>query len=130
MPYGQVKMVVRIPKIIPTQPKEKPIMARFSPEEIERVKRETDIIALVQSCGTVLKKRESKPGEWIGRCPIHDDNDPSLCVNNDKNEWICHGECKKGGDVIEWVMHSKKCSFTHATEEGHLRDTPFVCFAT
>jgi DNA primase catalytic core len=91
-------------------------MARFSPEEIERIKRETDIIALIQSCGTVLKKRESKPGEWMGRCPIHDDKDPSLCVNNDKNQWICHGACQKGGDVIEWVMHAKKCSFTHAME--------------
>jgi DNA primase catalytic core len=97
-------------------PQETPIMARFSPEEIERIKRETDIIALIQSCGTVLKKRESKPGEWMGRCPIHDDKDPSLCVNNDKNEWICHGACQKGGDVIEWVMHAKKCSFTHAME--------------
>ncbi|MBM3965746.1 MAG: hypothetical protein FJ308_11875 [Planctomycetes bacterium] len=55
-------------------------MARFSPEEIERIKRETDIIALIQSFGTLLKKRESKPGEWMGRCPIHDDQDPSLCV--------------------------------------------------
>ncbi len=91
-------------------------MARFSPEEIERIKRETDIIALIQSCGTVLKKRESKPGEWIGRCPIHDDNDPSLCVNSDKNVWLCNGECRKGGDVIEWVMHAKKCSFTHAMD--------------
>jgi DNA primase catalytic core len=91
-------------------------MARFSPEEIERIKRDTDIIALIQSCGTVLKKRESKPGEWIGRCPIHDDNDPSLCVNSDKNVWLCNGACQKGGDVIEWVMHSKKCSFQHAME--------------
>lgn len=71
---------------------------------------------MIQSCGTTLKKRESKPGEWKGRCPIHDEADPSLCVNVDKNEWICHGECKKGGDVIEWVMHAKKCSFTHAME--------------
>ena len=114
--YGEYKILKRISKILPSTLLENYEMARFSPEEIERVKRETDIIALVQSCGTVLKKRESKPGEWIGRCPIHDDNDPSLCVNNDKNEWICHGECKKGGDVIEWVMHSKKCSFTHAME--------------
>jgi DNA primase catalytic core len=91
-------------------------MARFSPEEIERIKRDTDIVALIQSCGTVLKKRESKPGEWIGRCPIHDDNDPSLCVNSEKNVWLCNGACQKGGDVIEWVMHSKKCSFQHAME--------------
>ena len=91
-------------------------MARFSPEQIEQVKRDTDIIALIQSCGTTLKKRESKPGEWMGRCPVHDDKDPSLCVNTDKNVWNCNGECQKGGDVIEWVMHAKKCSFIHAME--------------
>ena len=91
-------------------------MARIDQEEIDRIKRETDIVALIQSSGTTLKRRESKRGEWIGCCPVHDDKDPSLCVNSEKNVWICNGECKKGGDVIEWVMHSKKCSFQHAID--------------
>jgi len=91
-------------------------MARIDQEEIDRIKRDTDIVALIQSSGTTLKRRESKRGEWIGCCPVHDDKDPSLCVNSEKNVWICNGECQKGGDVIEWVMHSKKCSFTHAID--------------
>ncbi|MFN6303072.1 MAG: CHC2 zinc finger domain-containing protein [Planctomycetota bacterium] len=91
-------------------------MARIDQEEIDRIKRETDIVALIQSSGTTLKRRESKRGEWIGCCPVHDDKDPSLCVNSDKNVWICNGECKTGGDVIQWVMHAKKCSFLHAVD--------------
>ena len=91
-------------------------MARIDQEDIDRIKRETDIVALIQSSGTTLKRRESKRGEWIGCCPVHDDKDPSLCVNSDKNVWICNGECKTGGDVIQWVMHAKKCSFLHAVD--------------
>lgn len=39
--------------------------------ELDQVKRQTDLVALVQSRGVELKKHGSK--DWIGRCPFHDD---------------------------------------------------------
>ena len=90
-------------------------MARFDDELIQRLKTETDIVALVESYGTRLKDRGTG-GEMIGLCPIHDDHDPSLVVNRAKNVWNCLGACGKGGDVIEWVMHAEKASFRHAVE--------------
>ena len=89
-------------------------MARIDQAEIDRIKRETDIVQLIQSYGTKLKDRNGE--ELIGLCPIHDDKNPSLCVNRKKNEWICHGACGKGGDVIKWVEHAEKCSFPKAVQ--------------
>jgi DNA primase len=89
-------------------------MARIDQAEIDRIKRETDIVQLIQSYGTKLKDRNGE--ELIGLCPIHDDKNPSLCVNRKKNEWICHGACKAAGDVIKWVMHAEKVTFPKAVQ--------------
>jgi len=91
-------------------------MARFDDEFIQRLKTETDIVALIESYGTKLKPRGEASGEMIGLCPIHDDKNPSLVVNRKKNVWNCLGACGKGGDVIQWVMHAEKVSFRHAVE--------------
>jgi DNA primase catalytic core len=91
-------------------------MARFDQEFIERLKTETDIVALIESYGTKLKPRGEASGEMIGLCPIHDDKNPSLVVNRKKNVWNCLGACGCGGDVIQWVMHAEKASFRHAVE--------------
>ena len=89
-------------------------MARIDQAEIDRIKRETDIVQLIQSYGTKLKDRNGE--ELIGLCPIHDDKNPSLCVNRKKNEWICHGACTAKGDVISWVMHAEKVTFPKAVQ--------------
>ena len=91
-------------------------MARFDKEFIERLKSETDIVRLIESYGTKLKDRSGTRGEMIGLCPIHDDKNPSLVVNRQKNVWNCLGACGKGGDVIQWVMLAEKASFRHAVE--------------
>ena len=91
-------------------------MARFDKEFIERLKSEADIVRLIESYGTKLKDRSGTRGEMIGLCPIHDDKNPSLVVNRQKNVWNCLGACGKGGDVIQWVMHAEKASFRHAVE--------------
>jgi DNA primase catalytic core len=90
-------------------------MARISDERIQKVKDETDIIALIESYGTKLKQRAGSD-EFIGLCPIHDDHDPSLGVNRKKREWNCLGACRCGGDVIKWVMHADKVSFREAVD--------------
>ena len=88
-------------------------MARFSDDSLRKLKDETDIIALIESYGTKLKQRGSSE-EFIGLCPIHDDHEPSLCVNRQKKEWNCLGACQCGGDVFKWVMHAHKVGFRHA----------------
>lgn len=88
-------------------------MARIPEEEIDRLKQETDLAELVRRRGVRL---EAHGGNLIGRCPFHEDREPSLVVTPSKNLWNCLGACGEGGDVIRWVMKSEGVSFRHAVE--------------
>jgi hypothetical protein len=91
------------------------IMAWRIPEaDIERVKRSTDLRALVQSRGIELKKHGSK--DWIGRCPFHADKDsPNFIVSPDKGLFHCMA-CGKAGNAIQFVEQHDGVSFRHAFE--------------
>jgi DNA primase catalytic core len=94
-------------------------MARIPDEEIERLKREVSLERLVTGFGIELKKHGA---DLIGRCPFHDDREPSLVVTVEKNLWHCLGACQTGGSVIDWVMKTRSLSFRHAVEM--LREAP------
>ena len=89
-------------------------MARFSDDELDDIRRNTDIVALIESYGTKLKQRPDA-NEYVGLCPLHDDKEASLHVNRAKRVWHCKSGCG-GGDCIAWVMKAEKVSFTHAVE--------------
>jgi DNA primase catalytic core len=93
---------------------------RIPETDIERVKRSTDLRALVQSRGVELKKHGSK--DWIGRCPFHADRDkPNFIVTPDKGLFHCMA-CGKAGNAIQFVEQHDGISFRHAFEllaEGH-----------
>ncbi len=88
---------------------------RIPEEEIERVKRQTDLVALVQSRGIELKKHGSK--DWIGRCPFHPDNQtPNFIVTPDKGLFHCMA-CGAAGNAIQFIeRHDGLESFRHAFE--------------
>jgi len=87
---------------------------RIPEEDIERVKRSTDLRALVQSRGIELKKHGSK--DWIGRCPFHQDKDsPNFIVTPDKGLFHCMA-CGKAGNAIQFVEQHDGVSFRHAFE--------------
>jgi DNA primase catalytic core len=87
---------------------------RIPEEEIERVKRSTDLVALVQSRGVQLKKHGSK--DFIGRCPFHDDHQtPNFIVTSDKGLWHCMA-CGWAGNAIQFVEQHDGISFRHAFE--------------
>ena len=89
-------------------------MARFSEEELDEIRRNTDIVALIESYGTKLKQRPDA-NEYVGLCPLHDDKEASLHVNRAKGVWHCKSGCG-GGDCFDWVMKAEKVSFVHAVE--------------
>jgi DNA primase len=88
-------------------------MSRYSPQEIERLKSEVDLVALVRSKGIDLKPHGK---DLIGLCPFHEDHSPSLVVTPEKNLWHCLGACSSGGSVIDWIMKTEGVSFIHAVE--------------
>ena len=88
-------------------------MARIPDSEIERIKREVDLVALIQSKGITFHKHGSK--DLAAKCPFHQEKTGSLIVTPSKNIWNCMG-CDKGGSVFDFVMAYEGVSFRHAYE--------------
>jgi DNA primase len=89
-------------------------MPRIPEPDIERVKHQTDLLALVRSRGVELKKHGSK--DWIGRCPFHADKEtPNFIVSPDKGLFHCM-VCGKAGNAIQFVQFHDGVSFRHAFE--------------
>jgi DNA primase len=88
-------------------------VARVPEAEIDRLKQRVSVASLVEAAGVELR-RVGK--DLVGRCPFHDDAEPSLVVTPGKNLWHCLGECQAGGSVIDWVMRAEGVSFRHAVE--------------
>jgi DNA primase len=81
-------------------------------EELEKdeLKKRTDLVALFESFGVHLEK---KGASYMGRCPFHDDKNPSLSVDPVKGLYHCFG-CGESGDAIELVKKLKSLSFREA----------------
>ena len=82
-------------------------------------------MALIQSKGIELKKNGKS---YHGLCPFHNETNPSLSINPDKNLWQCFG-CGAAGDVIRFVELIDKVSFPEAVqqlngEKIHLKSKP------
>jgi len=80
--------------------------------EIDRIKRETDLAAVVRTRGVELKAQGS---DLVGLCPFHEDHDPSLRVTPGKGLWRCMS-CGATGNVIQFVQRFDGVSFRHAFE--------------
>jgi DNA primase catalytic core len=88
-------------------------MARIPEDEVERLKREVSVQRLAEARGIKLTRHGA---DLIGKCPFHDDRNPSLVITPAKNLWHCLGACNAGGSPIDWVMRAEGISFRHAVE--------------
>jgi DNA primase catalytic core len=90
-------------------------MPRIPETEIERVKREADLVALIQSRGVTLKQQGAN---WTGLCPFHEDSKtPNLIVTPGKGLWRCMAsQCGATGNAIQFVEKFDGVSFRHAFE--------------
>jgi DNA primase catalytic core len=85
---------------------------RIPEADLDQVKRQTDLLALVRSRGIELARHGTK--DFIGRCPFHDDqNKPNFIVSPAKGLWHCMA-CGKAGNVIQFVQQHDGVSFRHA----------------
>ena len=87
-------------------------MARIADDLITRLKAEVPVERVVASSGVELLRRGK---DLVGRCPFHEDTEPSLVVTSSKGLWRCFG-CNKGGTVIDWRMEISGESFRAAVE--------------
>jgi len=89
------------------------LMPRIPETDIERIKSDIDLAALVRSKGITLKPHGQ---DLIGTCPFHNDKTPSFVVTPKKGLWHCLGACQMGGTVIDFVMKTEGVSFRHAAQ--------------
>lgn len=67
------------------------------------IKRTTDLVAVVESYGVVLKKSGA---DHVGLCPFHEDRKPSLHVTQGKGLFHCPA-CGAAGNVIQFVARKE-----------------------
>lgn len=87
-------------------------MAMIPDDELDRMKRETDLAAVIRARGVDLKPQGH---DLVGLCPFHEDHDPSLRVTPGKGLWRCMA-CGATGNVIQFVQRFDGVSFRHAYE--------------
>jgi DNA primase len=82
---------------------------RFPQTFIEDLRRQTDIVRIVQDYVT-LKKAGAN---WVAPCPFHKETKPSFSVSPAKEMFFCFG-CHKGGSVFTFIMEIERVTFPEA----------------
>jgi DNA primase catalytic core len=89
-------------------------MARISDDDLNRMKRNISVAELCRSRGIELKPHGRK--DLIGKCPFHEDENPSFVVSPEKNLFHCLG-CDAAGSVIDLVMKLDGLDFRQAVDK-------------
>ncbi len=85
---------------------------KVSPEFLQKIK---DAVNITDVVGEHVVLRKSG-ANFSGLCPFHSERTPSFSVSENKQLYHCYG-CKKGGDLLSFVMEIHGVSFREAIEE-------------
>lgn len=96
-------------------------------DDLDQLKKDTRILDLLERYG-VLAERQGNGTQFMAKCPFHEDDKPSLSVDQAKNVWHCFG-CQKGGSVIDFVMEIENIGFKEAMDKM-LTSSGVVCRAS
>jgi DNA primase len=85
---------------------------KLSTDLLRKIKDSVNILEVVGE-HVVLKKSGAN---YVGLCPFHSERSPSFSVSENKQLYHCYG-CKKGGDLVSFVMEIQGLSFPETIEE-------------
>ena len=77
--------------------------------EINQIKNRIPISSLVSRYVNIVEKGSKK---WCV-CPFHDDKNPSMIVDDDRQNFHCFG-CGESGDIFAFLMKYEHLSFPEA----------------
>src|SRR5690625_1308199 len=87
-------------------------MGKRIPEEvIEQIKTTNDIVDIIGEYVSLKKQGKN----FVALCPFHDEKTPSFSVAQEKQIFHCFG-CKKGGNVITFLMEIENFTFQQAVQ--------------
>ncbi len=84
--------------------------ASFSRAQLDAVKQQSDLVAVVREQGITLTRRGRT---YFGVCPFHAERTASFAVSRHAGLFHCFG-CGAGGDVIRFVEQTQHVSFPEA----------------
>ena len=87
-------------------PEAKPLVS----EEAKKIKERWPLLDYLRQQMWTAQPTRANSSEFVGLCPLHQETQPSFCVNADKNLFYCYG-CGQGGDLIRFVHLSRHLSF-------------------
>lgn len=79
--------------------------------ELDQCRRDGALLRAIVSQQVTLRKNGKC---WKGKCPFHEDSDPSFCVYPD-GRFHCFG-CNAGGTVFDYLMQRDRVEFGAAAE--------------
>jgi len=83
--------------------------ASFTRAELDALKQQSDLVAVVREQGIALKRRGRT---YFGLCPFHAEQIASFAVSRHAGLFHCFGGA--GGDVIRFVERAQHVSFPEA----------------
>jgi DNA primase len=78
-------------------------------DQIEEVRRKTDIVSLISQYVTLKKSGRN----FKALCPFHEEKSPSFMVSQERQIFKCFG-CQAGGDCYSFVMRKEGLEFGEA----------------
>lgn len=86
-------------------------------DRVDRLKRSVDLLHLIGAETGGMRMLSLRKAKCC--CPFHDDQDPSLDIDQEKGVWICRA-CDIGGDAIRYAELRYGMSFGEAV--AHLEE--------
>lgn len=86
---------------------------------IDQIKASFDLLTFAQSL-TQLRPSGGGGRWWIGKCPLHDDENPSMWVDTVRGVWRCYSpSCPghRGGDVLNLYALANKKTLSESIRE-------------
>jgi hypothetical protein len=87
------------------------VAGRIVKDDIEALRRQADIVAVVSDYTTLKRAGRS----YKGLCPFHTEKTPSFNVTPDGNFFHCFG-CDASGDIYDFLMRIEGLEFPEAVE--------------
>ena len=82
-------------------------------ELVKEIKERADIVDVISY---FLPSVQKKGRNFVAICPFHDDHDPSMQINKEKQTFHCFVD-GIGGDVFTFVQEYQKCTFEEAVRK-------------
>jgi len=87
-------------------------LIEYSDELIDKIVESIDLVQYVSQYTTLERDNKS----YFGICPLHEETDSSFSIPVGKSYYYCFG-CKKGGNIINFIMNYEKKSFGESVEK-------------